>query len=40
MGWGMAQVVDHLPGKHKTLSSNPTLGEKKKKKGWQGGSSG
>jgi hypothetical protein len=21
--WGMAQVVQHLPHKHKTLSSNP-----------------
>jgi hypothetical protein len=28
---GMAQVVEHLPSKHKTLSSNPITPQKKKK---------
>jgi predicted ribonuclease YlaK len=28
---GMAQVVEHLPHKHKVLSSNPILKKKKKK---------
>jgi hypothetical protein len=28
---GMAQVVDHLPSKHYTLSSNPNMATRKKK---------
>jgi hypothetical protein len=28
MGWGMAQAVEHLPGKCETLSSNPSLAKK------------
>jgi hypothetical protein len=27
----MAQAVEHLPGKHKALSSNPSTAQKKKK---------
>jgi hypothetical protein len=28
---GVAEVVEHLPGKHKALSSNPDIYHKKKK---------
>jgi hypothetical protein len=31
MGWGMAQVVDHLPSKCEALNSNPSTTKKKKK---------
>jgi hypothetical protein len=27
---GVAQVIDHLPSKHKTLSSNPSTDKKNK----------
>jgi hypothetical protein len=30
-GWRCAQVIEHLPGKHKALSSNPSTAKKKKK---------
>jgi hypothetical protein len=29
---GVAQVIKHLPSKYETLSSNPNMGKKKKKK--------
>jgi hypothetical protein len=29
---GVTQVVEHLPSKHKALSSNPSIAKKKKKK--------
>jgi hypothetical protein len=35
--WGlgsMAQTVEHLPSKHKALSSNPHTGGEKKDSGW------
>jgi hypothetical protein len=30
-GWGMAQVVQHLPHKCKALSSNPSEGERERR---------
>jgi hypothetical protein len=32
MAGGLAQVVEHLPGKHEALSLNPVTPKKKKKK--------
>jgi hypothetical protein len=29
---GVCQIVEHLPGKHKALSSNPSTAKKKKKR--------
>jgi hypothetical protein len=31
-GWPVAVMVEHLPSKHKSLSSNPSTAIKKKKK--------
>jgi hypothetical protein len=38
--WGVTQVIEHLPSKHKALNSNHSIAKKKKnyfKKGWMCG---
>jgi hypothetical protein len=30
MGWGSDSILEHLPSKHKALSSNPSTEKKKK----------